>query len=429
MHKYFIGQIFWNPEIIAKTVVEEDDIPTSKERAIFKAMKYINYIGEVINELSVSKESGIPLSEILSYKSTNIMVSQWRYYEKQIIEQSRQMKIRKVAEEIMNGQLPADEMIARFSEATALLNNREGNKVWTLGECITDSLKEFEQRAKDNRLPGIPTGFSRLDAIFGGFQRRRLYYVGARPSQGKSALLMNFAMNCNVACAFFTAESNQIELSNRMIIRMGRLNSHQFMNGIATRGDYQKMFDASQTLFGKPMHVFYEGGMPIHKVVSLATELKRTNGIGALFIDYIQLLDPFDKKVPRNEQISEISRRLKQLAVDLDIPIIAAAQLRRDAEGNKPKLNDFSDSTQIERDADVAMMIYNIREKGTPAIKDSYICVEKNRDGELRDIKVDFFPHHFHFQEALDTPTKQVVEKEEMAIGKVDEKVEEEMLF
>ena len=120
------------------------------------------------------------------------------------------------------------------------------------------------------------------------------------------------------------------------------------------------------------------------------------------------------KKLQRNEQVAEISKRLKQLAVELEIPVICAVQLRRDAEGNK--LSDFSDSTQIERDADVAMMIYNLKDvKGNvKAGNESYLCIEKNRDGEVKDVKVDYQPpQFFNFQEALDIPTKETAESEE----------------
>lgn len=413
MYRYFIGQIFWNPEIIGKTSVDVDDLPLGEEREIFSAMKDINYIGEVINEMSVSKKTGISLSKIIDYKSSDILASQWRYYEKQIIEQSRQAKIKRAAEKILEGKLPADDMIALFSDSISSAKIRATNEVQTLGQCIDTSLKEFEERATRNDIPGIHTGFSKLDAIFGGFQKRRLYYVGARPSQGKSTLLMNFAMNCKKSCAFFTAESSSVELSNRMLIRKGRLDSKQFMNGVLTKDDYRKLVDASSELYSKDMHVYYEGNLAIYKLVSLAYEFKRMYNIEAIFIDYIQLLDPTDKKLQRNEQVAEISKRLKQLAVELNLPVICAVQLRRDAEGNKPRLSDFSDSTQIERDADVAMMIYNIKDETTQAIKDSFICIEKNRDGEVKDIRVDYHQNHFHFQESLDIPTKQIVEEEE----------------
>jgi replicative DNA helicase len=338
MYRYFIGQIFWNPEIIAKTSIDVDDFPLGEEREIFSAMKDINYVGEVINEMSVSKKTGISLSKIIEYKSTDILASQWRYYEKQIIEQSRQAKIRRAAEKILEGKLPADDMIALFSDSISSAKVRATNEVKTLAQCIDKSINEFEERKNRNDIPGIHTGFKKLDDIFGGFQKRRLYYVGARPSQGKSTLLMNFAMDCNKPCAFFTAESAEVEISNRMLIRKGRLDSKQFMNGVITEKDYNSLFEASQKLYDKKMHVYYEGGMPVYKLVSLAYEFKRLYNLEAIFIDYIQLLDPTDKKLQRNEQVAEISRRLKQLAVALDLPVICAAQLRRDAEGNKPRL-------------------------------------------------------------------------------------------
>jgi len=400
MYKYFIGQILWNPEIITKTIVDVDDFPAGEEQDIFSAMKDINYTGDVINELSVAEKTGIKVTKIIDYKSPDIIVSQWKYYERQIVEKARQRKIRKAAEKIINSKLPADDLIALFSESISSAKVRVTNEVKKLSQCIDASLKEFEERANRNDIPGIHTGFQRLDAIFGGFQKRRLYYVGARPSQGKSTLLMNFAMNCNKPCAFFTAESSEVELSNRMLVRKGKLDSRKFLNGVISSNDSTRLFNASQELYDKDMHIYYEGGLPIYKLVSLSYEFKRLYNIEAIFIDYIQLLDPVDKKQQRNEQVADISKRLKQLAVELDMPVICAVQLRRDAEGNKPKLSDFSDSTQIERDADVAMMIYNIKDDVTQEVQDSFICVEKNRDGEVKDIRVDYRPQYFDFRES-----------------------------
>lgn len=412
MYKYFIGQIFWNPEIIGKTTLEIEDFPLGEEREVFSAMKAINYVGGIINERSVSNKSGIDLKKILEYKNTDIIASQWKYYETQIIEKSRQGKIRLAAEKILEGELPADDMIALFSDSISSAKVRQINEVKTLRQCVDTSLKEFEERSQRNDIPGIHTGLRKLDDLFGGLQKRRLYYIGARPSQGKSTLLMNLAMNCKKPCGFFTAESSSTELSNRMLIRQGRLNGKQFMNGVLTDKDYNRLVDASGKLYDSDnMHIYYEGNLPIYKLVSLAYEFKRLYKIEAIFVDYLQLLDPMDKKLQRNEQVAEISKRLKQLAVELEIPVICAVQLRRDAEGNKPKLSDFSDSTQIERDADVAMMIYNLKdEKGnTKAGNESYLCIEKNRDGEVKDIKVDYQAEYFNFQEAIDSSTKQFI--------------------
>jgi replicative DNA helicase len=110
-----------------------------------------------------------------------------------------------------------------------------------------------------------------------------------------------------------------------------------------------------------------------------------------------------DQSRPKNEQVSEISKQLKQLARELDVPVICAAQLRRDAEGKKPQLSDFSDSTQLERDADVAIMIYHIDKKeGDDSNRETFLLIEKNRDGRLGYIRMDYQPEYMLFREARD---------------------------
>ena len=412
MYRYFIGMIFWSPDIIKKTVVSESDFPNSDERTIFSAMLNMDKIGSVINEMEVSKRSGIDLRKVIEYKDNNIIASQWKYYERLIIEKSRQKQIKTVAEKIAKSEIPADDMIIMFNDATTKARGRAVFEAKPLKHFVDESIKALQERAERNCIPGITTGLSGLDDVFGGFQKRRLYYVGARPSQGKSALLMNFAMNGNVPCAIISLESGGRELSDRIIIRHGKINTKAFQSGVFKTGELNNVIESASEIYEKTGVIIYdEPNASINRLTTLAYDLKVNSKIEALYIDYLQIIDPIDPKKQRYEQVAEISKRLKQMARELDLPVIVAAQLRRDAEGNKPQLSDFSDSTQIERDADVAIMIYNKQEKGKMLNigEETYLCIEKNRDGQLKDIPVDFLPQYMLFQNKTDNYTKQLI--------------------
>ena len=401
MYKWFLGMIFWNPSIIKKTILEVEDFPEGEERAIFQAMKKIDEKGGVINEMEVSRESSLPFEKILSYKQTGINSRQWRYYESQIAEASRKKQIKEVAEKILQSNLPSDVLLSMFTENACKIKNRAFFEPKHLDDFLHESVNALQERIASKKLPGITTGLFDLDSLIGGFQKRRLYYVGARPSQGKSALLVNFAMNGKVPAGFISLESAGREVADRIIIRQGKINSRSYMLGIDRGGQLDNVMNAADALSKKNLTIYDEPNASISKVEAMAYELKTSKKIEILYIDYLQIIDPADKSKPRHEQVSDVSKKLKQLARELDIPIVVAAQLRRDSEGQKPHLSDFSDSTQVERDADVAIMIYNVKEKGRLLNigEKTYLCVEKNRDGEIKDLPVNFEPKFMTFSD------------------------------
>ena len=156
---------------------------------------------------------------------------------------------------------------------------------------------------------------------------------------------------------------------------------------------------ASQLYDSKGIYIYDEPNMSIDTAVMMARQMKRKYDIKILYVDYLQCLSPSraSGKQEYREQVAYASKQMKQLARVLDIPVVSAAQLRRDAEGNRPLLSDFSDSTQIERDADVAIMIHNIYKDGD--LQDTWLLVEKNRDGRTGDVHVTFDQAHMRFSD------------------------------
>ena len=180
------------------------------------------------------------------------------------------------------------------------------------------------------------------------------------------------------------------------------MDSKQDAQGIArgTKGEsaISRLEDSAINLSNKPPIVCYdEPMMSIDTAIRKARAMKKTFNIEILFVDYLQILTPSKTFIKRElrEQVAYVSSSLKQLARSLDIPVVAAAQLRREAHGSRPQLSDFSDSTQIERDADVCLFIYHrITESKDP---ESWLLISKNRNGSCRDVPVYFKPEHLLF--------------------------------
>ena len=324
-----------------------------------------------------------------------------------------------VAEKMLSTDLDADSMIDLFSEATKAVRSKATYKIESLSDCVMETISDIERRATQKGLDGLSTGFRKLDSMIGGLQKGRLYYIAARPSQGKSTLLMNMAVNQKVPTIFVSAESNKKELTKRMISYKGNIINSHINNGTLTEDETGKLSSVSSELFDKRYFKIYdESNLSLGRLINICHEAKKYHNVEAIFVDYIQIINHPNNRLAKHEQVADISKTLKQIARDLNIPVICASQLRRDAEGKKPQLSDFSDSTQLERDADVGIAIYNIPDKdGNLNIgKNTYICILKNRDGGLGDIKVDGQMEYYRFQEALDTTTKQIAEQQETRI-------------
>jgi replicative DNA helicase len=396
MTKHFINQIFNSPEIISKTRVKPEDIELTEHRKVYEAMLSVHRKGGIIDEQLIAKELDCSVSEIFPFHDPLILSSNWRYYEGQIIESSRQRMIKKVAEDIFKSEMPSDELIAKFMESTEKARDRANFQPQQIKDCVLLAIDDLSARVNGTKPKGYPTGINRLDDNIGGLQPRRLIYVGARPSGGKSALLMNMIMSCNVPCLVFSAESASIELVNRMLIRESKLNSRNFQLGVLKSGEMEKIVSVAEKLFNKEIIIHDEPNINIGRLLSIAYDMKRRYDIKAIFIDYIQILGHMSKFQQNRENVADTSKRLKQLARELDLPVICASQLNRDTENKKPTNANHAESDQIGRDADISILIYN---KGEIVGDETYLCVEKNRDGKCGDLPVIFEPQYMNFRD------------------------------
>lgn len=411
IHRHFIAQVFLKPEILGLTAVNHEHFLAERDRKLFKAIEDIAYKGEDVNIDSVSKLVGWKLSEVMEY-SPSVATANWRYFEGEILEAYRRNVVLKAIEEIKGDRsLTADEMLEKIAQATTDVQIKALNRVKTGDEVFGNAIYRYEQRALGEKQDNISTGIGKLDWVFDGFKARRLYYIGGRPSQGKSALLMNFATTSNTKALFFTAESSGDELMDRIIICRGRLDNKQFQQGVLNEKDRMKLQEMNR--YGN-LFIYYDGDLDMQKISAIAYSYKKTHDIKIIFVDYLQLIRPRNLSIPRHEQVAEMSVRLKQLAIELNVPVVCAVQLRRDAESKRPILSDFSDSTQIERDADVAMLIHNYK-IGEQDI--SELIVAKNRDGECKNVLVEFDKSKFYFQgleEKEEARIKEIIANDKM---------------
>lgn len=277
-----------------------------------------------------------------------------------------------------------------------LTSQTKGNRLTSLKESLQESLKELERsnRAK-GEISGLSTGFVSIDRKLLGLQAGQLIIIAARPGVGKTSLVLNWAVNAakqsGLPIAIYSMEMMQNELSLRILSGEANVDSRKLRTKDIGPHDIKNMLQATQTLSRLPLMINDSGGTTLLDIRSQSRKLKAEQGLGLIIIDYLQLMQPHIRKSSREQEISEISRGLKELAKELEVPIIALSQLNRSSEARtdrRPQLQDLRESGAIEQDADIVLLIHREDrfDPNSPKKGIATVIVAKNRAGEPGDV-------------------------------------------
>jgi len=251
---------------------------------------------------------------------------------------------------------------------------------------------------------GIPSGFADLDEMTSGFEAAELVLIGARPGMGKTAIALSMAANISIKqnkpVAFFSLEMSEQALMIRLLSSEAGIDSRKLRTGFFTQSDFQKIFDAGEIIHNAPLYISDMPDMTLGDIKAVARMLKVQEKIEIIFIDYIGRIKSDNSFQPRWEFISEVSRSLKGLARELDIPVVVLTQLTREAETQTPNLAVIRDSGALEQDADKVMFIIRDRELNKSMEEQSkekgqevQIMLAKNRNGQVGTVKLTFLKH------------------------------------
>jgi replicative DNA helicase len=279
---------------------------------------------------------------------------------------------------------------------------------------LKDELAEAWERLdtlhnSKGELRGIPTGFQEIDGKLAGLQKADLIILAARPSMGKTSLALDIArqasVNHNIPVGIFSLEMSSQQLVDRMLAAQSNVDAWKLRTGRLSREeDFASIRQSLDKLSQAPIFIDDQPGSNILKMRSVARRLKSEKGLGLLVVDYLQLIIPTSSKNNDNlvQQITEISRSLKNLARELDIPVLALSQLSRAVEsrGGRPRLSDLRDSGSIEQDADVVMFIHREDKYKDESEKTNIaeILIEKHRNGETGRVELFFNEKKATFQ-------------------------------
>ena len=245
---------------------------------------------------------------------------------------------------------------------------------------------------------GIPSGFKDLDQLTMGFQNSEFVVIGARPSVGKTALALTIAANMSIRqkipVGFFSLEMSAMAIMQRLLSMEARLDSQRMRTGMLSPADFSRITEACGRLYEAPLYISDSPDLKLLDLRAQARRMKSKQNVRIIFVDYITLIGSENRDLPRHEQIAEVSRSLKALARELNLPVIALSQVRRETEGKKPTLADLRESGSIEQDADVVIFIHTEDLRA----EQREISVAKQRNGPVGDIQLAFLARYTKFE-------------------------------
>lgn len=418
-----LGAVFLRPEsirIASEMLTAEDFYRTSHQR-IFNEMLALTDKGEPVDLVTVT--SGLQnrgwLEEIggVSYLSdladASPTAANIEYYSKLVEEKSILRRlIRSATDIVADGYTRDDELDVVLDDAERSIldvaRRRNTEEFQQIKDVLVEAYDNIEmlQNRKDE-VTGVPTGFVELDRITAGFQRNDFIIVAARPSVGKTAFALNIAQNVAVQSkenvAIFSLEMGAQQLVMRMLCSEGNIDAQKLRTGHLNDEDWQKLTMAMGSLSGTGIYIDDTPGVHVGDIRAKCRRLKQDKGLGVVLIDYLQLIQGSGRsRENRQQEVSEISRTLKELARELEVPVIALSQLSRGVEARqdkRPVMSDIRESGSIEQDADIVSFLYrddyyNQESEMQNVIE---IIIGKQRNGPVGTVELAFIKEYNKF--------------------------------
>jgi replicative DNA helicase len=287
----------------------------------------------------------------------------------------------------------------RVSDPRKVLRYKKADSV--VKNTVNYLIEVYKTKAE---FTGVPSGFPDLDRLTSGFQPSEMIIIGARPGMGKTAIALSMAANITIRqsrpAAFFSLEMSEQSLMIRLLSAEAGIDSYKLRTGFIPSSDFETLFSAAEFIHSSPLFIVDMPYLTLLNIQIIARMLKIQENIEIIFIDYIGLIASDNTQLERYKVISEVSRALKGLARELNIPIVVLSQLKREANPQKPNLADIRESGSIEQDGDVVMFLVREQELGKSFEEQSkesgqkvQLTIAKNRNGPVGTVNLTFLKH------------------------------------
>ena len=418
-----IGSMIMDREAIiaASEILLKEDFYHQQYGVLFEAMVELFNEGQPADLVTLQnrlKEKDVP-PEVSSLEYVRDLVAavptsaNVKYYAQIVKEKAVLRKLIKVTENIENECYLGKESLEVILEDTEkkvfeLLQNRGGGDYVPIKQVVINTLEKIELASKTKgNVTGIATGFVDLDYKMAGLQPSDLILVAARPSMGKTAFVLNIAQyvafHSNLTAAIFSLEMSKEQLVNRMFSLESRVDAQVLRSGNLADSDWEKLIEAAGVIGASNLIIDDTPGISISELRSKCRKYKLEHDLKLVIIDYLQLMSVSGRSTDsRQQEISDISRSLKALARELNVPVIALSQLSRAVEqrpDHRPMLSDLRESGAIEQDADVVMFIYrdDYYNKDSENKNIAEIILAKQRNGPIGTVNLVWLPQYTKF--------------------------------
>lgn len=405
--------LFTNGYLLTKCTLTAEDFYSETNRIIYQSMIDVDKQNKPIDIISIAehienKYRSVDMEYIGNIFEKGVGVaSSFENYVNIIREYSRKNKAKQIAWNLQN---QIDENLTEFDPIQAAIqelmkidsNKQSFDK--TINECLEAGLKIVQDAHNSGGLVGIPTGLKSLDEAIGGYHNSDLYVFGARPAMGKTAFLFCSALANNNCTGIISAEQGHAQAGLRFISISGSVHSQNMRSATLSESEWSRVSAGTIKAQQKNILVNDEPGISITNLIKQARLWKFNNKLEILFVDYIQKIKGTNPNAKKYEQVTEVVSALKQLARELDIPVVALAQVKRDVDARadkRPLLGDMSDASEIEKEADAIFTLYRdeVYNDSSDAKGIAEIDVVKNRHGPTGTIRCLFEGKYFQFKD------------------------------
>ena len=420
--KSVIGAMLLDNDAVmeASEIINEDDFYQPQYGALFKGIVELfneNIPIDVLTLQNHLKEKGFPqeiysveiLSDLLNAVPTSANV---KYYAKIVHDKAVLRRLIKTTEKITETCYLDKDNVENILESTEknifdLLQERNSGDYVAIKDVVLEALDRIDAASKaSGKITGIPSGFIDLDYRMSGLQPSDLILIAARPSMGKTAFVLNIAQHIavkkKITAAIFSLEMSKVQLVNRMLALESLVEAQYIRNGDLTENDWTKLIEAADSVAHSNLIIDDTPSISVGELRSKCRKFKLEHNLGIIIIDYLQLMTGSKSSESRQQEVSDISRNLKAIARELNVPVIALSQLSRSVESRedkRPMLSDLRESGAIEQDADVVMFIYRDdyynRDSELKGIAE--ILVAKQRNGPTGTVKLKWLPEYTKF--------------------------------
>jgi len=403
IERNIIGLVLTGQLDPSTTGLEEKHFPNFEDKKIWNAIQEITFKKLTPDTITVSEllpDDYNWFAALSVISRDNLGSFSASGHIKQMKENWRVKAVKDIGLEMQNS---SETNVNHYIKLLMSLDTVEKKYLYSFEEAAEAAVDEID-RVMQGEVLTVPTGLTDVDKVMGGLHNSDLIIVAARPAMGKTAFMLNMAEANKNKPLIFSTEMSKIQAAQRMFSIVGNVANHKIRTGDISDQDFARISNAIESINKNGGYIYDKSGPYMSEIESVARQVKHDHGCSAIYLDYLQRIKHENPKLPKHEQVGDIAMRLKELARELDVPVVALAQVNRKVEertDKRPQMGDIKDSGTIEQEADIILTLYR-DQVYNPETQDGGTCevdFKKNRHGGTGMVRVQWVPQTMVFND------------------------------